>query len=330
MQYLIPPILHSEVVDRYDIWINTNDMVDIEFFKLLAQKYSKINLAWQPDNVVDWVKTINAFYRACTEPDTIYMKLDDDVVWLEPELFDKMVKFRVDHPDYFLVSPLVINNALCTYLLQINDKIKLRKYYDACCSHPVLWESGYFAADLHHWFLDNYLRTDKYRELYTGEHPMAMTRFSINCILWFGEMMKAFNGIVPGDDEEFLSCIKPTQLGLSNCINGDAVISHFAFGPQREILDRQGILDSYGEFLHQEWNKDASLNAINQKVQEAIRDVNSRTAQLRTLSSPYTKVRKKPSIGRNINKRVPKNLRRGVKTLFEREHRRFIVTRFNC
>ncbi len=29
------------------------------------------------------------------------MKLDDDVVWFEPELFEKMVKFRVDNPEYF-------------------------------------------------------------------------------------------------------------------------------------------------------------------------------------------------------------------------------------
>ena len=59
--------------------------------------------------------------------------LDDDVVWFEPELFEKMVKFRVDNPEYFLVSPLVINNALSTYLLQVHNKIKLDKYYMSIC-----------------------------------------------------------------------------------------------------------------------------------------------------------------------------------------------------
>ena len=51
------------------------------------------------------------------------------------------------------------------------------------------------------------------KELYVGKHPMGMARFSINCVLWFGNEMAEFKGEVPGDDEEFLSCIKPTQLG---------------------------------------------------------------------------------------------------------------------
>ena len=37
MQYLVPPILNADIVDRYDIWVNTHNMVDIEFFKKLAK-----------------------------------------------------------------------------------------------------------------------------------------------------------------------------------------------------------------------------------------------------------------------------------------------------
>ena len=135
MQYLVPPILNADIVDRYDIWVNTHNMVDIEFFKKLAKKYPKVNLVWQPDGVVNGIASINAFYRDCCDKDTIYMKLDDDVVWFEPELFEKMVKFRVDNPEYFLVSPLVINNALSTYLLQVHNKIKLDKYYTLIPQH---------------------------------------------------------------------------------------------------------------------------------------------------------------------------------------------------
>ena len=29
MQYLVPPILNADIVDRYDIWVNTRNMVDI-------------------------------------------------------------------------------------------------------------------------------------------------------------------------------------------------------------------------------------------------------------------------------------------------------------
>ena len=101
MKYLIPYVLSSSVVDRYDIWINTHNSADIEFFKRLAEQFEKINLVWQPDGVVNGNKTINAFYKQCTEENTIYFKLDDDIVWMEEDLIEKMVKFRVDNPDLY-------------------------------------------------------------------------------------------------------------------------------------------------------------------------------------------------------------------------------------
>ena len=138
MQYLVPFVLASDIVDRYDIWINTHNGADIEFFKILAKKYSKINLCWQPDGIVDGNKSINAFYRDCTQENAIYFKLDDDIVWMEPNAIQKMVDFRIDNPQYFLVTPLVINNSLSTYLLQIRDKITLKKYCKSSPAHSLL------------------------------------------------------------------------------------------------------------------------------------------------------------------------------------------------
>lgn len=89
MQYLTPFVLSSNIVDRYDIWINTHNGADIEFFKMLAEKYPKINLCWQPDGIVNGNKSINAFYRDCIEEDAIYFKLDDDIVWMEPDAIKK-------------------------------------------------------------------------------------------------------------------------------------------------------------------------------------------------------------------------------------------------
>ena len=63
MQYLIPQVICSDIVDRYDIWVNTTDKKDIAFFEMLAKKYDKINLVWQPDNTIDGINSINAFYK---------------------------------------------------------------------------------------------------------------------------------------------------------------------------------------------------------------------------------------------------------------------------
>ena len=61
MQYLIPQVLACGIVDRYDLWLNTTNKQDLEFFKILAKKYPKINLVWQPDGIINGNKsTLNS------------------------------------------------------------------------------------------------------------------------------------------------------------------------------------------------------------------------------------------------------------------------------
>ena len=305
MQYLIPFIVSSDIVDRYDIWINTHNGADIEFFKRVAALYPVINLVWQPDGVVNGNKSINAFYKQCIEPKTIYFKLDDDIVWMEPGLIEKMVEFRIANPDYFIVSPLVIKNSLSTYLLQLEGKLGLKEYCNADSSHPILWRSGRFAADLHDWFLKNYLFPHKWEELHIGAKPMGMTRFSINSILWFGEEMKKFKGEVPGDDEEFMSCIYPTKQGLSNAWNGDAIVAHFAFFTQREELDRMGILERYGEYCIGEWAKNPTMKPISDNLHKIMLEIARNVKELEGPPSPYRRIVVKPTFRSKVKRYIP-------------------------
>lgn len=305
MQYLIPYIVSSPIVDRYDIWINTHNGADIEFFKRIADKYPVINLVWQPDGVVNGNASINAFYKQCVEPKTIYFKLDDDVVWMEPNTIEKMVDFRIDNPEFFLVSPLVINNSLSTYLLQIEEKIKLKSYCNSDSSHSILWKSGQFALDLHNWFINNYLKNGKWNDLHIGKRLMGMTRFSINAILWMGDEMAKFKGIVPGDDEEFMSCIYPTKVGKANAWNGDAIVAHFAFFTQREHLDAGHILDQYGEECHKQWSKNPELASIDNDIQNIMEDIASIESELMSRPSPYKTVPVKKTTRGRIKKYVP-------------------------
>lgn len=287
MQYLVPFILSSDIVDRYDIWINTHNGADIEFFRLLAEQFPIVNLCWQPDGYVNGIQSINAFYRDCVEEDAIYIKLDDDIVWMEGDAIKKMVDFRIENPQYFLVTPLVINNSLSTYLLQMREKIHLTHYCNSLAAHPLLWKSGDFATELHSWFIENYLQTGRTSKLHVGKQEMGMTRFSINAVLWFGHEMKKMNGIVPGDDEEFLSCIYPTQKGMCNCWNGDVVMAHFAFFTQRKRLDKAGILEKYGEYIAAD--KDAKYYPYYTDIQAIMADITPLQKELSQRQSPYKK-----------------------------------------
>lgn len=308
MQYLIPYVVACDMVDRYDIWINTHNGADIEFFQQLATKFSKVNLVWQPDGVVNGNASINAFYKDCTEEDTIYFKLDDDVVWMEPSAIEKMVKFRVDNPQYFLVTPLVVNNSLATYLLQVDGKIVLDDYYQANASHQVLWRSGNFAQELHTWFIEKYLKTKRWASLHVGKKEMGMTRFSINAVLWFGSEMKKFGGLVPGDDEEFLSCIYPTRQGMSNAWNGDVIVAHFAFFTQRAALDKMGILEQYGAMNGAEWHENEQQAVIYDTIQQIMKDVQAREPELLGRPSPYRRVVLKKGWKQVVKKHIPESI----------------------
>lgn len=290
MQYLIPQVLASSIVDRYDLWLNTTNKQDLEFFRLLSMKYPKINLVWQQDGVINGNKSINAFYKQCIDEDAIYFKLDDDIVWMEENLIENMVKFRIDNPDFFLVSPLVINNSLATYLFQLYGKLHLSYYCNSDPYSDVLWRSGKFAADLHNWFIDHYLRPHNTSQLHlgNGKIPVSMTRFSINSILWFGKEMKEIGGVIPGDDEEFLSCIYPTLHGKSNCWNTNAIVSHFAFYTQRTYLDKKGILEKYGTYLNDQWQKGSIEYDIYKNIIESLLYVDENVEQLP--EAPYTQV----------------------------------------
>ena len=316
MQYLVPFVIASDVIDRYDIWINTHNGADIEFFKQLAEKFQKINLVWQPDGVVNGISSINAFYKDCIDEDAIYFKLDDDIPWMEPDAIRKMVDFRIDNPDYFLVSPLVINNAASTYLLQLEDKIKFDKYYNSVCVHPVFSLNGEFCAQLHEWFLDNYLIPGKWESLYVGKHPIALARFSINAILWFGRDLKKIDGIIPGDDEEFLSCIYPACLGKANCYNGDAIIAHFAFYTQREILDKKDILSRYGKYLADIWSTDSQMKPIHETVQSIINYIEGNLEDLSSRPSPYKAVPPKKEIKPTYKTRMALRLAHHLPTVY--------------
>lgn len=290
MRYLVPQVLSSPWVDRYDIWVHTMDLCDIEFLKQLAVHYPKIRLVWQSEGIIDGMKTINSFYRDCIDSNTIYIKLDDDIIWLDPEFFSKTITFRLEHPEYFLVSPLVINNAKSTYILQVCEKLQLQKYQNAESFGPMLWESSDFALELHHWFLQNYLTTNRYNELFCGAIPIGITRFSINAIAWRGEDMQLIEGIVDGDDEEFLSSILPTRLGRSNCFYCDAIAVHFAFCTQRSLLDQGRILDFYGQWIASQWASDPELSTYDQTMKSILYDIERRTSQILKQSHPYSEV----------------------------------------
>jgi hypothetical protein len=248
MELLAPQILASALVDRYDIWVNTANPADNAYLAGLAAQYERVRLVPQPDGKAPGVDAIHGFHRHAADADTIYIRFDDDIVWLEPGFFEKLLRFRVDHPQHFLVSPLVINNELCSSILQIQGKIRPWRRIRTDCFDRVGWAQPQFAVALHRLFLD-LVRRGQSARLHAGAHAVALNHFSINCICWFGRDLAAFGGTVDEQEEVDLSVVIPMRLSRTNCFYTDTIAVHFAFFSQRAWVDATDILAQHRRSL---------------------------------------------------------------------------------
>lgn len=320
LKLLLPQVLANEIVDQYDLWVNTLDKLDIAFFEKMAEKYPKLNLIWQPEGIINGIYSMAPFYGYCQDSNTIYIKLDDDVIWFDPNFFEEICRFRVANPQYFLVSPLVINNGICNYILQ-NEELANFTHYLSCTPYDMKDYNGYLAEDLHKWFIEK-IKTKTYDQLYCGEHIIAMQRFAINAVAWFGHDFKKFNGKLEGDDEEFLTVKYPAKQNLASCFNCNTIVSHFSFSVQREYLDKTTILSEYENIIKKQGTKE--LCQILNETQSLLNDIeiNKDTILKKSLPVNYKRVNKRLKVKSIIMNyslaflKVPKYHRRTFASLY--------------
>jgi len=246
MSILAPYVLSDPTVGEWQIWLNTVDAGDLAWLATLGG-HPKVRLIEPPSERPNGGTTIGQFWRFCADDDAIYVRLDDDVVWLERDFFARLVDARMRHPQAFLVSAMVVNNAHCSYVLQISGVVKFTDYFQAQCMSSIAWRDADFAEKLHGWAI-NKIESGQL-PWRVGDHPVAMSRLSINAICYFGRDAKPFVDKIGPEEEEFVSCVLPTTLHRTNMITSDAWCAHFSYYPQRDHLDRTPLLESYRKLM---------------------------------------------------------------------------------
>lgn len=246
LEVLIPQVLRAAVVDEYQLWMNTVNVIDTDYLRQVEAADSRVRIVEPTVLPPGKTASIRQFYRQCTDTETIYIRFDDDIVFIEPGFFEKLLDFRVQHPQYFLISPGVVNNAICTYALIESGRLNAGGRVHPWCMDVNGWANPRFAEQLHRAFLTS-LRRGAIAKWHFEPRLIAYSRYSVNCISWFGREFAKFDGVVPTDEEEYLSVTKPAELMLANCIYGGALVAHFAFIPQRAHMDSTDILQLYAE-----------------------------------------------------------------------------------
>jgi hypothetical protein len=173
----------------------------------------------------------------------VFLKCDDDIVYLDLEKLSEFIEFRRANPNYFVVSANVVNNGVCAYFQQLGGALpdELGHF-----ERPPggfggsLWLSAERATQLHDFFLE---KNDKYLPL--PDKVVEWTeRQSINFISWLGKDLLHM-ALPKGDDEYALTVDLPTFLNRPTAIYADFTVSHLSFGPQEQGLDVDRLIDAY-------------------------------------------------------------------------------------
>lgn len=234
--------------DEWHLWLNANDPEDLRYCHRLAEEHEWIKAVPCPVPVPSYsCMTIHHFFPACADPDTLYLRLDDDIVYLEPGFVAKMVQARLAHPDHFLVYANVINNAVITHLHQRNKRFAYPRSVGYACMDEVGWNDPRCAEALHRAFLKSVHegRLDDWHASFGAWDCIHHERVSINAICWLGRQFAEFEGRVGAEEEQWLSVDKPSATGRTNLIYGGAICVHFAFYTQRAHLDDTDLLAAY-------------------------------------------------------------------------------------
>jgi hypothetical protein len=226
------------------LWLNTTCETDIAYCKHLQKQFSWIKTF---DLTVPYAGngSINSFFKLASDPNTIYIRLDDDIVYIEPTFIKKLVNKRKQDLLSPLIYPLIINNGNINSLMQQRNKLWANTPITiALNAQNELFYDPKLTEKLHLDFIKDVKQNNVSKYYIPDTSFTNFYRVSINCISWYGELI---GKILPihGDEEQFLSVTLPKQLQIPNALFGEAICAHFAFVTQREFLDKTNVLNEY-------------------------------------------------------------------------------------
>ncbi|MCM2292782.1 hypothetical protein NAC44_10650 [Allorhizobium sp. BGMRC 0089] len=178
-----------------------------------------------------------------TFEDTVFLKCDDDIVYMDLEGLAGFIEFRRRHPQYFVVSANVINNGICAYLQQVAGSIpaSVGEFENPPGGFGgTLWRSAEKATALHDYVL----------QLPKPDLPLPAAvmewdqRQSINFIAWLGRDIQHL-ALGPCDDERAVTVDLPAFLNRKTAVYSGFTVSHLSFGPQEAGLNVDRLITAY-------------------------------------------------------------------------------------
>lgn len=242
-------LLDNPLVTEWHLWQNCREESDRKYIYELASRHQKVKII-ELTGVDGTNRSVNKFYKYCNEPDTFYIKMDDDIVYIHSGAIRSLVDVATEERGKYLYwSPLVINNAICTAILSARGLISTEAPISAQAGDRISWKSPLFAKNLHEEFLS--IAEDGRVDDFLSDYRLHLgaQRFSINCIgFWGDSVLRLGEQFCPTtvDDEEWISAVLPMRLGLSGRVVGMSLVSHYSFYTQEWYLNK--TMDLLGRY----------------------------------------------------------------------------------
>ena len=270
---LLETLLNSKLVDHVHLWDFTRDSIDSAWIR--ENMRGGFTLFEVADKSL-W-KEYYAHYTARDYPNTILIKSDDDIVFIDVESFQSFIDYRSRDLVPLLLFPSIVNNGVCAHLQQ---KCGLMKddgghEFENDPGFGSLWASGEIAGRLHRDFWNNkdeWLSKTRSCGVKTIELGQ---RISVNFFAILSEDIDAVYGAVARgyDDEVLLTTTIPRELSRHLDVYMGFTVAHLSFYKQRETgLDEPMVLKMYSTYLDD--LKSTYLNANNLEIEAFTDDTN--------------------------------------------------------
>jgi len=241
-------VLNSPAVVEWQLWDNCRNEADRAYLHRLAASDPRCKLKQLP-GADGKLGIIGDFFRFCDDADALYLRLDDDVIFIEDSFFPRFIaRAEAERGNAIWFSPIVINNAICNFMLQQFSRVAISGPISCQAMCPFSWAYPDFAEAIHPVFVEA-IRSGRLDDFRVPDREIRLSRFSINALGFFGAEKLALGDafLPPGyqGEEEWLSAVLPARLDRAGKIFGDLLVAHFSFYTQERRLLQTGILDSY-------------------------------------------------------------------------------------
>lgn len=233
--------------DEWHLWANTRRPQDKRFMTDLAKQHPWIKIITRrfPRGIKEGTSVgIVPFWDYPHDPDTIYIRFDDDVLWMADNAIATLTRFKIAHPQHPLVFANIVNNNVIAHIHQQIGAFSCDTPIDYNCMGS-LWKSKTLPLAIHQQFMKAIDTGSTSSWKFDDRVVDQYERISINCICWRGGDIDFPSTI--RDEEQHVACTVPRSLERPAIICGDALVVHGAFYPQRS-KKLEDLLQQYSRY----------------------------------------------------------------------------------